>query len=71
MTRLLPVLLATVLLAGCGEVDQQICTDVPEAQRAIGAADIRQDFKQELLDDVAERANEANCPGFEDAGDTE
>jgi len=59
-----------VAITACGTVDQRVCNDVPKYERAI--SDVRAqapDFKSELLDDVAEAAAEANCPGYEDQGD--
>jgi hypothetical protein len=71
MRKLITVLLAAAFTIGCGqaEPDQRICDDAPRAQRAIQNANLRPDFTQELLDDIAERATEAGCPGYEERDD--
>jgi hypothetical protein len=68
---LIAVLCLAIGVAGCGrKQDRRICQDVPKAEQAIENLPIRGDFKRELLDDISERAAEANCPGYDDEDDS-
>lgn len=57
----------TVLsVAGCGQVNQAVCDDVTllEQQLDSVAGQLTPEVEQEVRDDYAEIATEANCPGY-------
>ncbi len=53
-------------VAGCGQVDQAVCDDVTllEQQLDSVAGQLTPEVEQEVRDDYAEIATEANCPGY-------
>jgi hypothetical protein len=67
------IIAAATVALGCGEeqVDREICSQAQPAMDAIMEANLRPDFREELLDDIRERAAEANCPGYEDDAEEE
>ncbi len=58
---------AALSLAGCGTVDQAVCDDVRllEQQLAGVEGEIQPEVAQEVRDDYAEIATDANCPGYD------
>ena len=59
---------AILSLAGCGTVDQAVCDDVRvlEQQLAGVEGELQPEVAQEVRDDYAEIATEANCPGYDE-----
>ncbi len=61
------IMAVTVLSAvGCGQTNQAVCDDVRllEQQLAAVESDLQPAVAQEVRDDYAEIATEANCPGY-------
>ncbi len=61
------VAVAILSMAGCsGQVDQEACEDVALLERQLDsvAGDLRADVEQEVREDYAEIATQANCPGY-------
>ncbi len=54
-------------LAGCGTVDQAVCDDVRllEQQLAGVEEELQPEVAQEVRDDYAQIATDANCPGYD------
>lgn len=62
--------LAAVLMlsvAGCGRTNQAVCDDVRvlEEQLDTVSGELEPQVEQEVRDDYAEIATDANCPGYD------
>jgi hypothetical protein len=56
-----------ILATGCaGQVNQEVCDDVALLERQLDSveSEISPQIEQEVRDDYAEIATEANCPGY-------
>ena len=59
---------ATILsLAGCGAVDQVVCDDVELLEQELVRVEgqLEPEVAEEVRDDYAEMATDANCPGYD------
>ena len=59
---------ALLSIAGCGTVDQAVCDDVRvlEARLTEVEGQLQAEVAQEVRDDYAEIATDANCPGYDE-----
>ena len=62
------VAVALLFLAGCGTVDQAVCDDVRVLEQQLDGVEgqLQPEVAQEVRDDYAEIATEANCPGYDE-----